>query len=176
MGKVSREGNKRRRRKSTRKTIERSRKSMWKTSEWWMRSMRKKSSSWIWKSTKWPTRSAVSSTAIKLAYLSFLFRTTYSTAPSSNKSNKPLNNSSTKPNTKSKPHGNNSSNLTLSTDLQVFNSHYSIGTEKINLLNYYMSQIIDHLLTDHNKNFVMNGLNDFEIATPFAKRLEDKEM
>lgn len=34
-----------------------------------------------------------------------------------------------------------------------------------------MSQIIDHLLIDHNKNFVMNGLNDFEIVAPFAKRL-----
>ncbi len=38
-----------------------------------------------------------------------------------------------------------------------------------------MSQIIEHSLIDHNKNFVMNALNDFQIATPWAKRLEDKE-
>jgi hypothetical protein len=38
---------------------------------------------------------------------------------------------------------------------------FNQGKEKINLLNYYMSQIIDNLLIDQNKNFVMNGLNDF---------------
>jgi hypothetical protein len=39
-----------------------------------------------------------------------------------------------------------------------------------------MSQIIDNLLIDQNKNFVMNGLNDFEIFTPYGKRLEEKEL
>lgn len=34
-----------------------------------------------------------------------------------------------------------------------------------------MSQIIEHLIFDHTKNFVLNGLNDFEITKPYAKRI-----
>lgn len=39
-----------------------------------------------------------------------------------------------------------------------------------------MSEIMDNLLIDHHKNFVLNGLEDFEITKPYAQALYQKEM
>ncbi len=38
-----------------------------------------------------------------------------------------------------------------------------------------MSQIFDNLLIDHHKNFVLNGLDDFQITKPHSQTLYQKE-
>ena len=37
-----------------------------------------------------------------------------------------------------------------------------------------MSQIMDNLLTDHLKNFILGGLENFEISKPYALTMYEK--
>lgn len=60
--------------------------------------------------------------------------------------------------------------------VKQFSNFYGFaGTEKTNLLNYYMGQIIDNLLIDQLKNFILSGLENFETIKPFAWEIYKKE-
>lgn len=38
-----------------------------------------------------------------------------------------------------------------------------------------MSQIVDNLLVDHLKNFILSGLGDFDITKDYTKHIYEKE-